>query len=122
MSAGPSREAGPQHTHWLDDGVSDLYGAQPLAQHWARVAKTSEEAGEAIEALIAWSGQNPRKPRVDDFVGRAKLLDELADVALTAILAIQHFTKDADQTMGHLWEHLAFLHERMRTKIEEAAE
>jgi hypothetical protein len=83
---------------WLDECVSPDYDT--LAQHWARVAKTSEEIGEAIAQLILWTGQNPRKPRnpgaYDD------MLSELADTALTGILAIQHFTKDTARTDGYL--------------------
>lgn len=99
---------------WLDSGVSDRYQREPLAQHWARVAKVNEEAGEAIEALIAWTGQNPRKPQRDE--AREELLGELADVALTAILGMQHFVKDADETLVILWTRLAFLHRRMKAK------
>lgn len=96
---------------WLDSGVGARYQREPLGQHWARVAKAGEEVGEAIEALIAWTGQNPRKPQRDEAYD--ELLGELADVALTAILGMQHFTKDSDETMRLLWMRLAFLHRRM---------
>lgn len=75
----------------LDDGAAETYHGQPLAQDWARVAKVTEEAGEAIDALIGVTGQNPRKGQygsMDD------LMSELADVAMTGLYAIQHFTKD----------------------------
>jgi NTP pyrophosphatase (non-canonical NTP hydrolase) len=75
----------------LDRGVSDLYREQPLAQDWARVSKVLEEAGEAVDALIGVTGQNPRK---GPYGTAEDLLDELADVALTGLYAIQHFTKD----------------------------
>jgi NTP pyrophosphatase (non-canonical NTP hydrolase) len=100
---------------WLDSGVSDRYQREPLAQDWARVAKVNEEAGEAIEAMIAWTGQNPRKPQRDE--ARGELLDELADVALTAILGMQHFVKDADATMWIVWKRLFRLHDRMREAL-----
>lgn len=80
----------------LDLGVSAVYGQQPLAQDWARVAKIQEEAGEAVAELILWTGQNPRKPQ--DPEARARLLKELADTAMTAIYAMQHFTKDVLET------------------------
>lgn len=79
----------------LDENVSPIYKEQPLAQDWARVAKAKEEKGEAIAALIGWTGQNPRKGythNLDD------LLSELADWALTGMYAIQHFTKDSGKT------------------------
>ncbi len=80
----------------LDEHVSQPYKDQPLAQDWARVAKAAGEVGEAIEALGAYSGQNPRKGvhgSPDD------LLAELTDGALTCVYAIQHFTKDAEATI-----------------------
>lgn len=80
---------------WLDGAVASDYKWQPLAQDWARVAKVSEEAGEAISALIAYSGQNPRKGVCGT---REELLGELADAFCTGILAIQHFTKDPELT------------------------
>lgn len=80
---------------WLDNAVTDRYQDEPLGQDWARVAKAAEEAGEAISALIACTGQNPRKGVCGT---REELLGELADVALTGILAIQHFTKNTDDT------------------------
>lgn len=85
---------------WLDETVSQEYKNQPLAQHWARVAKTKEEKGEAIEELILWTGQNPRKPV--NSAAYDRMLSELADTALTAMLAIQHFTKDGSETDGYL--------------------
>ena len=72
---------------WLDAEVAAGYAAEPLGQDWARVAKVAEEAGEAIAALIAMTGQNPRKGvcgTLDDLLG------ELADVAMTGILGIRH--------------------------------
>lgn len=80
---------------WLDSAVSQTYQDQPLAQDWARVAKVTEEAGESISALIAFTGQNPRKGvygTLDDLLG------ELADVVCTGLFAIQHYTKDPEAT------------------------
>lgn len=81
---------------WLDKNVSSPYTSMSLAQDWARVAKISEEAGEAIAELILLTGQNPRKGTHPEAYRR--LLMELADTALTAIYAIQHFTKNIDET------------------------
>jgi hypothetical protein len=85
---------------WLDECVSDRYKSQPLAQDWARVTKVDEEHGEAIAELILMTGQNPRKGT--DPSARSKLLAELADKAITAILGIQHFTKDTTETEGYI--------------------
>lgn len=87
---------------WLDSQAPEPYRTeQPLAQDWARVAKVTEEAGEAIDALIGLTGQNPRKGH---YGSRAELLDELADVALTGLYAIQHFTQDEGLTLRVLME------------------
>lgn len=99
---------------WLDEYVSDDYKEQPLAQDWARISKVIEELGEAIAELILYTGQNPRKGR------RAKpdaMLRELADVALTAILASLHFTKDADTVCALLAGKVEHITERMNADI-----
>lgn len=80
----------------LDSLVSDKYQDQPLAQDWARVAKVTEEIGEAIAELILFTGQNPRKSQ--DSQAYERLLMELADTSMTAVYAIQHFTKDVQLT------------------------
>jgi hypothetical protein len=78
---------------WLDSNVSEVYVNQPLAQHWARISKVIEELGETISEIISFTGQNPRKPSNSDAYN--KILEELADTAMTAIYAIQHFTKNS---------------------------
>lgn len=81
---------------YLDSTVAPTYQEQPLAQDWARVAKVTEEAGEAIDALIGFTGQNPRKGH---YGTEGELLTELADVALSGLYAIQHFTKNRNTTV-----------------------
>jgi hypothetical protein len=80
---------------WLDSAVSEEYIRQPMAQDWARISKVGEEYGEAVQAFIGYTGQNPRKGVINS---REEVLEELADTALTAILAIQHFTKNTALT------------------------
>jgi NTP pyrophosphatase (non-canonical NTP hydrolase) len=77
---------------WLDTKVSMEYKSQPLAQDWARIGKVIEELGEAIRAMVGYTGQNPRKGVTHS---QQEMLDELADTAITAILAMLHFTKNA---------------------------
>ena len=92
---------------WLDSAVADCYQGQPLAQDWARVGKVIEELGEAVTALIGWTGQNPRKGKTHV---EGDMLAELADVQCTAILAIQHFTKSIEDTTSFVndaWEKIA---------------
>ena len=120
----------------LDEGTAVIYKDQPLAQDWGRVAKVAEELGEALEhldehatvedwrrvgqiarpagraiaALIAYTGENPRK----GVCGRQEaLLEELADVAMTAMLGIQHFTKDTVRTQRIVAAKAVFIAERL---------
>jgi NTP pyrophosphatase (non-canonical NTP hydrolase) len=79
---------------WIDT-ADNIYLQQPLAQDWARISKIAEETGEAIQSFVGATGQNPRKGVVNDM---DDVTGELADVVWTAILAIQHFTKDIYQT------------------------
>lgn len=84
---------------WLDTQVADNYKDQPLAQDWARVAKLAEEAGEAISALIACTGQNPRKGVSGTM---DEMLKEVADTFACGAFAIQHFTQDIELTASIL--------------------
>lgn len=81
-------------TGWLDD-------SNPTGPHEdsMRVLKLVEESGEAAAAYIGMVGQNPRKGVTHT---RADLLNELADVAITALCAMQHFTQNAEMTRDML--------------------
>lgn len=95
---------------YLDSEVAPDYQAQPLAQDWARVAKAVEEAGEAVDALIGMTGQNPRK---GTYGSLNDLFDELADVAMVGFYAIQHFTKNQDETMEIVLNRARYHRERI---------
>lgn len=94
----------------LDSKVHPDYKDQPLAQDWARVAKAGEELGEAIDALIGMTGQNPRK---GTYGGLEDLLDELADFSLTGLYAMQHFLKDKDEVTSRLINRARFHRDRL---------
>jgi hypothetical protein len=96
---------------WLDAKIPQVYRDQPLAQDWARVAKVIEELGEAVNALIGATGQNPRKGVTHN---QKDLLYEIADVVMTGILAIQHFTKDVNETREILRKKQDFIYGRMK--------
>lgn len=96
---------------WLDDNVAEPYKDQPLAQDWARVSKVVEEAGEALDALIGVTGQNPRK---GTYGSHADLYAELCDTALTALYGLQHFVKNRHETLGLLMDRARYHHERVQ--------
>jgi hypothetical protein len=95
---------------WLDEEVDSEYKRQPMAQDWARVGKVIEELGECVRALIGLTGQNPRKRKTH---GLDEVMNELADTAWTAILAMQHFAKDDKTVPFLLAEKLRLIYERM---------
>lgn len=64
-----------------------------------RVMKVGEEYGEAVAAYIGMTGQNPRKGVTHS---KTDLLMELADVTVTALCAMQHFTGNTEITRGML--------------------
>jgi len=82
----------------------------PEAQAWARIAKVGEEHGEVVAAYIGAIGQNPRKGvthTMDD------VTDELLDVALTALAAVEHLR-------GHDGESFALLDAKLARVAERA--
>lgn len=96
-------------SRWLDahNGTRD-----PEAITWARIAKVSEEHGEAVAAFIGATGQNPRKGvthTIDDVV------EELLDVAVTALGAIEHLRGNDGDALDLLAGKIARVAERTRT-------
>lgn len=85
-------------SRWLDDNMPEHYRNNPLALKWLRTAKVGEESGEVIDALIASTGGNPRKTPED---GDEHLCRELADTALTGILALMHLL-DSPAAVGNV--------------------
>ena len=81
-------------TRWLDDS-----NAPSPHEDSMRVLKIMEEAGEAAEAYIGMVGQNPRKGVTHS---QSDLMLELADVVVTALCAMQHFTQSEIVTRGYL--------------------
>ena len=75
-------------SRWIDQAPANAARDREAAL-WGRVAKVAEESGEAIAALIAATGQNPRKPAVP---GLDPVVEELLDVAITALGAVEHIT------------------------------
>lgn len=69
---------------WIDKGNAARH---PEAETWARLAKITEEAGEVVAAYIGVTGQNPRKGVTHT---RQDVEEELLDVAITALAALEH--------------------------------
>jgi hypothetical protein len=85
-------------SRWIDEAPANA-ARDPEAALWARVAKVGEEFGEAIQALIGVTGQNPRKGvthTMDDVVA------ELLDTALTAVCAVEHITGNHGHALAEL--------------------
>ncbi|MFD0967466.1 MazG-like family protein [Plantactinospora endophytica] len=91
---------------WLDRAN----GTDP-AELTCRILKVTEEAGEAAGAWIGLVGQNPRKG-VTHSLG--DVADELADVALTALVAIESLDLDARQVLD---DRAARVHARLRETL-----
>ncbi|MFE3452805.1 MazG-like family protein [Nonomuraea sp. NPDC059194] len=94
--------------HWPDNRDRDRE-----ALLWGRVAKVAEEAGEVITALIAATGQNPRKGRSP--AGFDAVEYELLDVAMTALAALAHLHADDPEPadlLGLLAQHVETVAER----------
>lgn len=104
-------------SEWIDRNPDPIYSDEhgpTITQTWARVAKMAEEVGEAVAALIGYTGQNPRKGRhgsIDD-VAR-----EVCDVALTAMCALAHLQTEYRELAGdaptRLAQHINKVHARM---------
>jgi NTP pyrophosphatase (non-canonical NTP hydrolase) len=74
------------------------------------IMKIAEEFGEAVQAYIGVTGQNPRK---GIYATRDDVQKELADVIVTAGIAMIGMSGgDADEARAHLEKRLALVTER----------
>lgn len=89
-------------SRWIDDHPANAT-RDPEARAWGRIAKIGEEAGEVIAAMIAVTGQNPRKPASGTWDDVQK---ELLDVAVTALGAHEHLTGNQGGSMATFAAHL----------------
>lgn len=93
-------------SEWIDAGNAHR---DPEAIAWGRLAKIGEEFGEVIEAWIGYTGQNPRKGRthrLDD------VIEELLDVAVTALGAAEHLGNHRGDSIELLFDKIARVHAR----------
>ncbi|MFB7594397.1 MazG-like family protein [Streptomyces sp. NPDC056160] len=87
---------------WLDDHRAHDSRETLLI----RMLKLSEEVGEAAQAVIGATGQNPRKGTTHTW---QDVEAELCDVVITALVALRTLTPDAREVFDH---HLARVRER----------
>ncbi|MEU6136867.1 MazG-like family protein [Nocardioides sp. NPDC047086] len=75
-------------SRWLDESQGDRDVEAVL---WGRVAKVSEEAGEAIAGLVGATGQDPRlSPSLGNIHSYDDVVGGFLDVAITAMTAVEH--------------------------------
>ncbi|MFF2779432.1 MazG-like family protein [Streptomyces sp. NPDC058052] len=84
----------------LHDWLTDHQDLPPGQEILLRVLKLSEEVGEAAQAVIGATGQNPRKGTSHSW---GDVEAELCDVVITAMVALRTLTPDAAEVFaGHL--------------------
>jgi NTP pyrophosphatase (non-canonical NTP hydrolase) len=91
------------------DQVGQLHAYHGDVPVEIRLLKLTEEVGEVAEAFLGVHGLNRRKGVCRS---RDDLLDELADVIITAAVAMTGITGDVDEARSHLGRHLAAVTER----------
>lgn len=92
---------------WIDRAVPGTE-AERL---WGRAAKVAEEYGEVVAAIIGYLGQNPRKGQTN---GLEKVVDELLDVAVTALGAVESIRGNDGSALDLLGVKVGAVHARMR--------
>lgn len=90
----------------------NAYNGYSQGEETLRILKIGEEFGEAAEAWIGYLGQNPRKGVTHS---REDVIGELADVAVTALVAIESLGADAS---GELANKLRSIVDRLRLSPE----
>jgi NTP pyrophosphatase (non-canonical NTP hydrolase) len=91
------------------DQVGQLHAHHGDVPVEIRLLKLTEEAGEVAEAFLGVHGLNRRKGVCRS---REDLLDELADVIITAAVAMSGITRDVDESRSHFDRRLAAVTER----------
>src|ERR1700761_602395 len=87
---------------WDEAGrLTEWLGEQPLE---AQLLKMSEEVGEAAEASLGMTGRNPRKGFSHT---REDLAGEIADVIITAAVALVRLSGGPEQARAAFEGHLA---------------
>ena len=94
------------------DQIRELHAVHGEVPVEIQLLKLTEETGEAAEAFIGMHGLNSRKGVCRS---RDDLLDELADVIITAAVTMTTVTGgDVDEARSHLEQRLTVVTERAR--------
>lgn len=93
-------------SRWIDAGNSHR-ASESIT--WGRLAKIAEENGEVIAAFIGATGQNPRKGITCSI---EEVLQELLDVAVTALGAYEHLDAHRGRALSELDAKIARVAER----------
>lgn len=99
-------------SNWIDAGNSHR---DPEALTLHRLIKLAEEAGEVVTAVIGAYGANPRKGVTNGF---DKVLDELLDVAVTALGAYEHIDGHRGQALQDLLRKIVWVADRAGVAVE----
>ena len=92
---------------WGQVGQLHAYHGEVPAE--VRLLKLTEEVGEVAEAFLGVHGLNKGKGVCRS---RDDLLDELADVIITAAVAMSGITGDVEEARSHIERRLAAVTER----------
>lgn len=89
---------------------------QPLsapkeAVTWARLAKVSEQAGEALGDHIRAKGQNVLKEDLE--VTHEKVADRVLSVAFSALATYEHLTGNQGKALTALLANIQYMHGKM---------
>lgn len=95
-------------SRWVDEAPCNR-DRDVEALGWHRVAKASEEAGEAISAWLVYTGGNPRK---EPAAGVGAVIEELLDTAVAALGAVEHLTGNQGNAMIFLASKVDAVHVR----------
>lgn len=95
-------------SQWIDD-ANLAAGRNPEALTWGRLAKLQEEAGEVVAAFIGVTGQNPRKGITHTM---DNVQDEVLDVIITGLAALEHLTGNRGDALQMLFERVEYIKAR----------
>lgn len=95
-------------SQWVDNSPANK-DRDPEALTWHRVTKPAEEAGEAIDEMIKFTGGNPRKEKT---INDSALVEELLDTALAALGGIEHLRGHTGTALNLLEDKIARVHLR----------